>query len=164
MKYTRCQTSFGCIYVAWTEAGIACVSAEEESDEAFVARCEAYTGCRPVPDDGRREEMQAVLQGWLDGVPYVGPIDLDTRLSPFARAVLAACRAIPRGEVRTYGELAAQIGKPGAARAVGGALRRNPVPLLIPCHRVIRGDGAIGEFNMGGPAVKRRLLQREGAI
>lgn len=164
MKYTHCETSFGPIWVAWTEAGIACVSAGEECDEAFLARCEAYTGCRPLPDDGRRAEMQAVFQGWFDGIPYLGPIDLGARLSPFARAVLAACRTIPRGEVRTYGQLAAYLGKPGAARAVGGALRRNPVPLLIPCHRVIRGDGEIGEFNMGGPAVKRRLLEWEGAL
>jgi len=163
MQYTCCDTSFGPIYVAWTEQGIACVSGEEESDEAFRARCRAYTGRTPERDDSRQAELQAVLQGWLDGVPYEGPIDLSS-LSPFARDVLAACRAIPRGQVRTYADLAAAIGRPRAVRAVGGALRRNPVPLLIPCHRVVRRDGTIGQFNMGGPEVKRRLLQLEGAL
>ena len=85
-------------------------------------------------------------------------------VSPFEQAVLAACRAIPRGEVRTYADLAAAVGRPGAARAVGNAMRRNPVPLLVPCHRVVRRDGTIGQYSMGGPEMKRRLLQLEGAL
>lgn len=162
MKYTVCSTSFGPIYVAWTEKGIACLSGEERTDEAFLARCQAYTGSMPVRDDGRQAELTAALQAWLGGEPFTGSIDL-SGLSPFAQAVLGACRAIPRGETRTYSDLAAAIGKPGATRAVGSALRRNPVPLLIPCHRVVRRDGVIGQFNMGGPEVKLRLLQLEGA-
>lgn len=162
MQYTRCHTSFGPIYVAWTAQGIACLSGEETSDEAFRDRCRAYTGKTPVRDDRRREELAQMLEGWLDGEPYRGPVDLSP-LSPFAREVLSACRSIPRGEVRTYAQLAAAVGRPRAARAVGSALRRNPVPLLIPCHRVVRGDGSIGQYNMGGPEVKRRLLALEGA-
>jgi len=162
MQYTRCETSFGSIYVAWTERGIACLSAEETTDEAFLARCRACTGKTPARDDSRRAELQRMLQGWLDGEPYEGPIDLSP-LSPFDREVLTACRAIPRGQVRTYAELAAAAGRPRAARAAGNALRRNPVPLLIPCHRVVRKDGSIGQFSMGGPEVKRRLLELEGA-
>jgi methylated-DNA-[protein]-cysteine S-methyltransferase len=162
MKYTVCGTSFGPIYIAWTEQGIACLSGEEESDEAFRARCHAYTGRTPTRDDGRQAEFQSAIQAWLDGAPYAGRIDL-SHLSPFAQAVLCACREIPRGETRSYGDLAEAIGKPGATRAVGSALRRNPVPLLIPCHRVVRRDGVIGQYNMGGPQVKLRLLQIEGA-
>ena len=113
MKYTVCSTSFGPIYTAWTAEGIACLSGKEQTDEAFQARCQAYTGCTPVRDDSRRAEFQAALQSWLDGAPFTGPIDL-SRLSPFAQAVLAACRAIPRGETRTYADLAEAIGKPGA--------------------------------------------------
>jgi len=66
--------------------------------------------------------------------------------------------------VRTYADLAVAIGRPKAVRAVGNALSRNPVPLLIPCHRVVRRDGSLGQFNMGGPEVKRRLLELEGAL
>lgn len=162
MWYTVVETSIGPLWVAWTEAGIACLSGEEREAEAFVARCREYTGVTPVRSDERQAEFQAALQGWVDGQPYQGPIDL-SRFSAFAQAVLAACRAIPRGETRTYADLARTVGKPGAARAVGTAMRRNPVPLLIPCHRVVRGDGVIGNYNMGGPDVKRRLLHMEGA-
>ncbi len=85
---------------------------------------------------------------------------LDT-CPPFQRAVLRATGRIPRGQVRTYGQLAAQLGRPGAARAVGNALAANPFPLAIPCHRVVRAGGRLGGFG-GGTALKRALLAREG--
>lgn len=163
MRYTRCDTSLGPIYVAWTERGIACLAGDWESEEGFLARCRSCTGAVPLRRDERQAELTAALQGWLNGEPYDGPIDL-TGLTPFSQAVLAACRAIPRGEVRTYAELAAEAGRPGTARAVGSVMRRNPVPLLIPCHRVVRGDGVIGNYSMGGPAVKAQLLRQEGAL
>ncbi|HSO30174.1 MAG TPA: MGMT family protein [Candidatus Sulfomarinibacteraceae bacterium] len=96
------------------------------------------------------------------------PLDLEDRPA-WDRAVLDAVRAIPRGETRSYGEIARAIGRPGAARAVGGAVGRNPISLLIPCHRVIAGDGTLGGY--GGDAwgsrderlaLKRELLLREG--
>ena len=85
-----------------------------------------------------------------------------SRLTSFQQRVLRATAGIPPGEVRTYGQIAAAAGAPGAARAAGTALARNPVPLLIPCHRVVRSDGAVGAYSGGGPAVKRRLLGAEG--
>jgi methylated-DNA-[protein]-cysteine S-methyltransferase len=82
----------------------------------------------------------------------------------FERSVYAAARAIPRGEVRTYGEIARTIGAPGAARAVGAALGRNPVPIIIPCHRVVAAAGGSGGFSApGGVATKFRILAIEGA-
>ncbi|MFZ5813918.1 MAG: methylated-DNA--[protein]-cysteine S-methyltransferase [Bacillota bacterium] len=163
MQYTRCETSFGPVYVAWTERGIACLVAGEASEGEFLQRCRAQTGVVPVRSDGRQAELTAMLEGWLAGEPYEGPIDLSGQ-TPFIQTVLAVCRAIPRGQVRTYAQLAAAVGKPGAARAVGTAMRKNPVPWLIPCHRVVRTDGVIGNFSMGGPAVKERLLRLEGAL
>ena len=91
-----------------------------------------------------RAELEAVLRG----------------VSPFVRDVLTACCRIPRGEVRTYGQLAALVGKPGAARAVGQVMAWNPVPLLIPCHRVVRSGGFLGGFG-GGRRWKEYLLARE---
>ena len=82
-------------------------------------------------------------------------------LPPFQQAVLRATARIPRGQVRTYGQLAAQLGQPGAARAVGNALAANPFPLVIPCHRVIRTGGHLGGFG-GGSTLKRALLALEG--
>lgn len=91
-------------------------------------------------------------------------VSLDGR-GPFDRLVLSACRRVGCGRKVTYGQLADRIGKPGAARAVGSALARNPVPLIVPCHRVLRGDGGIGGFSApGGATVKRRLLEHEQAL
>lgn len=88
------------------------------------------------------------------------PVDL-SQLTDFQRAVLRKAAEIPPGETRSYGWVAREIGRPGAVRAVGSALNRNPVPVLIPCHRVGRSDGHLGEYAYG-PAMKRTLLDNEG--
>ena len=101
-------------------------------------------------DDAGKEAKSAVsaleLQHW----------------SKFYQCVWMACAGIPRGKVSTYGRLATAIGSHRAARAVGTALGKNPFPLIIPCHRIVQADGGLGGFSAGGPAVKRRLLEREG--
>ncbi|MGQ0550917.1 MAG: type II toxin-antitoxin system prevent-host-death family antitoxin [Armatimonadota bacterium] len=98
------------------------------------------------------------------GDAFRGPVDL-RRLGPFEEEVLARLRRIPAGAVRTYQEIARAVGQPGAARAVGAACARNPLPLLIPCHRVVRTDGGLGGYSLrGGIALKRRLLEAEGAL
>ncbi len=92
------------------------------------------------------------------------PVDLGAAvvLTPFGREVLQATRSIPRGEVRSYAWLAGQVGRPRAARAVGTALGRNPIPIVIPCHRVVRSGGAVGEYAFGAH-MKRDLLAAEAA-
>jgi methylated-DNA-[protein]-cysteine S-methyltransferase len=83
-------------------------------------------------------------------------------VSPFRRAVYRACRTIPPAEVRSYGELAEMAGVGGAARAVGSAMAANPLPIVVPCHRVVRKDGTLGHYSgPGGVRTKRRLLQHE---
>jgi methylated-DNA-[protein]-cysteine S-methyltransferase len=89
-------------------------------------------------------------------------LDLD-RLTPFQQSVLQAIRAIPRGAVWTYGQVAQTIGKPKASRAVGQALGNNPVPIIVPCHRVVAGGGGLGGYR-GGLDRKRLLLHLEGAL
>lgn len=92
------------------------------------------------------------------------PLDLPLDLAdhgPFTRAVLEHCAHIPRGEVISYGELARRAGRPGAARAVGQIMRRNPLPLFVPCHRVVGADGRLTGFG-GGLELKARLLRLEG--
>lgn len=91
--------------------------------------------------------------------------DLDTELpraTPFDRTIWRLLRAVPPGETVTYGQLARRAGHPGAARAVGGAMRRNPVPIVIPCHRVVGEDGSLTGFGLGLWR-KRWLLDKEGA-
>jgi methylated-DNA-[protein]-cysteine S-methyltransferase len=82
--------------------------------------------------------------------------------TPFQRRVWQELRAIPRGETRTYGELAVRLGKPGAARAVGAAVARNPISIVVPCHRVVGADGSLTGY-AGGVERKRALLTIEGA-
>ena len=120
-----------------------------------------------APDEGSPRWVRRLarrvaghLSGRLDPFRDV-PVDLSA-LTPFRRAVLEAARAIPPGEVRTYGDLARDVGRPGAARAVGGAMGANPAPLVIPCHRVVAAGGLGGFSGPGGLAIKRALLAAEG--
>jgi O-6-methylguanine DNA methyltransferase len=83
-------------------------------------------------------------------------------LTPFEQSVLRKTLQIPRGEVRPYGWVAREIGRPAAVRAVGTALANNPIPYFIPCHRVVRTDGKIGNYGGGGPEAKRAILTLEG--
>jgi methylated-DNA-[protein]-cysteine S-methyltransferase len=104
------------------------------------------------------------LAAYLAGQPIPPhlPVDL-SGMPPFTRRVLEACRAIPFGATASYAELAARLGCPRAARAVGQALARNPVPIVIPCHRVIGASGKLTGF-LGGLTWKRQLLAHEGAV
>ena len=95
------------------------------------------------------------------GRPGKLPIDLRS-LTSFQTDVLGAAATIPRGEVRSYGWLAAEVDRPNAIRAAGSVMARNPVPLIIPCHRVVRSDGHIGNYSLGGAHNKSELLAHEG--
>lgn len=108
------------------------------------------------------ERMTRLLEG---AAADLDPIALDMGEVPeFDRLVYAAARRIPRGATRSYGEIAAEIGDPGAARAVGAALGRNPFPIVVPCHRVLAADGRPGGFSAhGGVRTKMRMLEIEGA-
>jgi methylated-DNA-[protein]-cysteine S-methyltransferase len=115
----------------------------------------------PASDSAHRaahEQLRAYTRGQLKEFS----LPLDPQGTPFQRAVWAALLKIPYGETRTYGEIAAAIGRPGAARAVGMACRSNPIGLIIPCHRVVGGDGTLTGY-AGGLALKARLLEHERA-
>lgn len=110
-------------------------------------------------DDPLLDRILAHLAGDLSDLRDV-PVAL-SGLSPFRRRVLERLREVPPGETVTYGELAERAGSPGAARAVGGAVRANPVPIVVPCHRVVAADGLGGYSGGRGPSTKRRLLEIE---
>ncbi len=125
------------------------------------------TGSAPEPASGRwprgAERLCGLVLGALRGEPVdVPPELLDLRgLSPFRRRVLMKTAQVPPGRVTTYGALAEAVGRPGGARAVGAALAANPLPLLLPCHRIVRADRTPGGY-AGGAAMKLLLLAGEG--
>jgi O-6-methylguanine DNA methyltransferase len=155
-------SAIGDVLVAYNDRGIsACLVVAGRTVDEVSAEFQTRFGraCLfdEAPDPGFVEALDRVLAG-----ASAAELTFDLRsASAFQRSVLEKAAQIPAGEVRPYGWIAAQIGRPGAVRAVGTALGRNPVPLLIPCHRVVRTDGRIGDYAFGSLA-KRLVLTAEG--
>lgn len=163
VRWQRFETRFGETRVAATDRGLARVAWQEEGDGAFVAELEERFPDAPVvPAPERLREVERQLSEYFRGdrETFDLPVDLDP-VSEFDRRVLRAASNLDFGQVVTYGELARRIGRPRAARAVGGALGRNPVPVVVPCHRIVRGDGGLGGYG-SGIEYKERLLRVEG--
>lgn len=132
----------------------------------------------PLPDPGayfptrslqfaqhRHDPVTQQLHLYLDGVPVTFDVKLDLVGTPFQKRVWDAIAGIPFGKTLTYGEIAVQIGSPNGFRAVGGATGRNPVPIIIPCHRVMGAHGALTGFSApDGINLKRKLLNLEGIV
>jgi len=115
----------------------------------------AETGCTPLLEEAFRQ-----LDAWLAGRIHSFSLPFAVEGSDFSQRVWRALLDIPYGSTAAYAEVAAAVGAPGAARAVGSACRRNPLPVIIPCHRVIGSDGSMGGY-LGGADIKRRLLDLE---
>jgi O-6-methylguanine DNA methyltransferase len=151
----------GMLLIAWNGRGVAEVDLGPDGDEAR-ARHEARSGRRTIRADALPAHLADAIARRLAGERRVRiPLDLRGR-TEFEVAVWTKALEIPRGEVRPYGWIAAEIGRPRAVRAVGTALGHNPVPLIVPCHRVVRTDGTIGQYSLGGPGNKRTILAAEG--
>jgi O-6-methylguanine DNA methyltransferase len=160
-RYARFDSPIGRLVVAWNGLGVSAVEAVRD-DAAFEAAHLARTGRRAHPVGALPERLASAIARRLGGDRRVR-IDLDLRgHTDFEQDVWHKALEIPRGEVRPYGWVAAEIGRPRAVRAVGTALGHNPVPLIVPCHRVVRSDGTIGQYSLGGPANKRTILAAEG--
>jgi O-6-methylguanine DNA methyltransferase len=139
------------LWIAWNRDGVSAVMRADENDEAaFRAWFQGEFG-RPLR---RAASVPASLR-------RARRYDLSEQ-TPFERDVLLKTAQIPRGQVRTYSWVAREIGRPAAVRAVGTALANNPIPVLIPCHRVIRTDGVIGNYGAGGTEAKKQILAAEG--
>ncbi|MDK1010327.1 MAG: MGMT family protein [Actinomycetota bacterium] len=157
----RADSPFGPLWIAWSRSGITGLSptfAAETFDE-FVDRHRrvAYEA------DALPRVLKSAIDEALESGDSAG-LTFDLRgISAFRQSVLNACATIPTGTVRSYGWIADDLRKPGATRAVGTALAKNPIPLLIPCHRVVRADGSIGNYAFGRE-MKLELLRREGAL
>ena len=155
------DTAIGTLWVAWNGRGVAAVDLADGGPTA-AAHHEAVSGRRTLLADELPEALAAPVRRRLAG-DRSAKVDLDLRgHTEFEVAVWAKALEIPYGEVRPYGWIAAEIGRPKAVRAVGTALGHNPVPLVVPCHRVVRTDGTIGQYSLGGPDNKRTILAAEG--
>jgi len=158
-EYTLIEGPIGSAYVAWNARGFTAFVPTEAvgSRDDFEARHPRDASFVDSPPDRLAMHLARTIEtGRLGRLP----IDLSS-IGDFQRKVLEKCAEIPPGEIRPYGWIAREIGNPGAVRAVGTALGRNPVPVLIPCHRVVRTDGRIGNYAYGSP-MKRSLLKHEG--
>ena len=161
-RYARVDSPIGPLLVAWNGRGVSVVDMATGDDGAFEARHVAVTGRPAYPAEALPPPLASAIARRMGGDRRVR-IDLDLRgHSPFEQDVWHKALEIPRGEVRPYGWVAAEIGRPRAVRAVGTALGHNPVPLIVPCHRVVRTDGFIGQYSLGGPENKRTILRSEG--
>ena len=160
-RYAPIDTPLGRAFVAWNGHGVSWVGMADHG-AAFAQRFGEEVG-RPIePAAAPPERLASAIRRRLDGDRRVRiPLDLRGH-TPFEVMVWMKALEIPRGEVRPYGWIAAEIGRPKAVRAVGTALAHNPVPLVVPCHRVVRSDGMIGQYSMGGSEAKRRVLAAEG--
>lgn len=160
-------TALGACGIAWAGDGrIVGVQLPERDPGATEARlAERFPALAPRrPQDGARGARDGIVALLAGGTPALADIDLDLEhATPFRQRIYAAARRIPRGVTTTYGELAKQVGEPGAARAVGQAMGSNPCPIIVPCHRVLAAGGASGGFSArGGVDTKLRMLAIEG--
>lgn len=157
-SYARFDTVLGAVYVAWNRNGISAV-ARSRSAHDFEEWFRADVG-RPLTPADPPADLAAKIADELAGKQR---LRYDLRgLTEFEQSVLRKTKEIPYGQVRPYGWVAKEIGHPAAVRAVGTALANNPILYLIPCHRVVRSDGVIGNYGGGGPEAKRSILRMEG--
>ncbi|HEX7492364.1 MAG TPA: methylated-DNA--[protein]-cysteine S-methyltransferase [Candidatus Limnocylindrales bacterium] len=176
--FALCPAPWGMIHIATTSAGIVAVALNGETPEFVDGLARRLHGAVLPADDGSvPEEWRHTLE---DAARQIGEflarrrlaftIPLDLRTSDWDRLVLTGAARLHFGETASYGELAVRIGRPGAAQAVGGAMGRNPIPILIPCHRIIAAGGRLGGYGgsthadrLSALAIKRTLLDIEGA-
>jgi methylated-DNA-[protein]-cysteine S-methyltransferase len=158
--YSEVKTDIGAFRIACSPRGITSISPASEAAAAFETAYEKRIGTRPRKGNIPAVYRQAFCEA-LKGAPTPpGLIDW-TFFTGFQQAVLKRLLKVRAGTVRTYSWLAGQAGRPNAARAVGSVMARNPIPLLLPCHRIVPAAGGIGNYGLG-KELKRELLEREG--
>jgi methylated-DNA-[protein]-cysteine S-methyltransferase len=157
VRYDHVATPVGDLFVAATERGLCRISYTLDGQEESLARLFGVRVLRTPLDDVRRE-----LDEYFEGRRREFDLPLDLHVAPFHEQVLHELARIPYGHLDTYGALAARVGRPRAARAVGTVMNRNPIPIVLPCHRIVGANGSLTGYG-GGLHVKRALLELEGA-
>jgi O-6-methylguanine DNA methyltransferase len=157
----RTDSPIGPVWISWSTRGVTALSplfSTSTFDEFMELHRRAAYEASTLPSDLFEGISDALDTGDSSAVS----IDM-TGLGEFQKSVLEACATIPVGQVRPYGWIASEIDNPRSVRAVGTALGHNPIPLIVPCHRVVRSDGSVGNYAFG-PDLKHDLLVREGAL
>ena len=164
VAYTTLDSPFGALLVASTPKGLVRLAFPEESAEQFLERLSLRLSPRILHAPARFDTVARELDEYFAGNRRAFETQLDWSLiGPFGRKVLGVTAAIPYGDVLSYKEVAGEAGSPRGSRAAGNALGANPIPIVIPCHRVLRTGGNLGGYG-GGIERKRWLLELEGAF
>jgi O-6-methylguanine DNA methyltransferase len=156
--YDFYESAVGQVVVTFNPDGVSSVDIADGFEDRYRARFGRALLRAEAPSAWRGSIPEAIERG----NPGRLPVDFRS-VTTFQEEVLRITATIPRGEVRPYGWVAREVNRPKAVRAVGSAVARNPIPLIIPCHRVVRTDGHIGNYSLGGPHNKEELLEHEGA-
>lgn len=156
--YDFYESTVGQVVVTFNPRGVSSLDIAAGFEDRYRSRYGRNLIRAEAPSEWRGRIPEAIERG----TPGELPVDLRS-VTDFQQQVLLTTATIPRGEVRPYGWVAREIHRPKAVRAVGSAVARNPIPLIIPCHRVVRTDGHIGNYSLGGPHNKEELLEHEGA-
>lgn len=165
--YAMFNTELGRCAMAWNSHGIRCIllpgATPLETQKRMVELCpDAAPATAPSEVQAAMDDIGSLLRGQPRNLSHIA-LDM-SRITPFFRRVYEVARKVPPGSTVTYGDIAERLGSPGAARAVGQALGRNPFAIVVPCHRVLASSGKLCGFSAhGGIATKLRLLEIEGA-
>lgn len=162
LLYTSFTSPIGRIHLALIEKGL-CEIGIREDEERFTKSLQKTYNIKPVKDDAAFKDLVKLLKRYLNGERIKIDIPFDLKGTPFEKKVWKALLRIPYGKTKSYGEIAKEIGLPNGARAVGNACGKNPIPIIIPCHRVIAGNGGLGGYT-GGSVIKEKLLKIEGVL
>lgn len=162
LRYIITDCALGRMIVAATERGIAFLGFGENDGKLLAELQGDFPNAGIAADDGKLADWIDAIRAELDGGAPASHVPLDVAATAFQARVWQALRAIPKGETRTYGEIAEQLGKPKAARAVGRACATNPVSLIVPCHRAVGSSGSLTGYRWGVER-KKKLLEKESA-
>ena len=163
IHYSVFQTSITKVLMARTEKGICTLSLGDDEEPLIAELMKEFPYAEIIRDDEGLTEFITPLQDYFEGRDFNPRLPLDIHRTAFQWQVLKAIQEIPAGETKTYSDLAERIGRPTAVRAVANACGRNPVSVLIPCHRVLRKNGELGGYHWG-VKIKKQLLAHEEKI
>jgi methylated-DNA-[protein]-cysteine S-methyltransferase len=162
VQYDLLDTPVGPLLVGATDRGLCRIWFDDEPDR-FAETVARTHGLRVLRVAGSVDDARRQLDEYFEQRRQNFDLDVDLRVAPFHERVLAELRRVPYGQLTTYGTLAAQVDAPRAARAVGTVMNRNPLPIVLPCHRVVGANGSLVGYGGGLPR-KEQLLRLEGAL